>query len=68
MVTTAIASGAVAAPIFEEAIFTVACRKIYYSDFDPSHFIDDRIEKQYHGRDYHRMVYGEILQIMTLSD
>jgi flavin reductase (DIM6/NTAB) family NADH-FMN oxidoreductase RutF len=65
---TPIASKAVAAPIFEEASLAVACRKIYYSDFDPTHFLDDRIEKQYNGRDYHRMVYGEILQITAHSD
>lgn len=64
---TPIASKAVAAPTFQEASLSVACRKIYYSDFDPSHFLDDRIEKQYDGRDYHRMVYGEILQITANS-
>jgi len=58
----------IASPIFEEASLSIACKKIYFSDFDPSHFLDDRIEKQYHGRDYHRMVYGEILQVLSTPD
>jgi flavin reductase (DIM6/NTAB) family NADH-FMN oxidoreductase RutF len=52
-----------AAPGYKEANLVIACRKIYFADFDPSHFMDERIENQYGGSDYHRMLYGEILSI-----
>jgi len=65
---TPMVNDAVAAPAYREAILTLACRKLYYSDFDPSHFLDARIERQYNGQDYHRMVYGEVLQINAQSD
>lgn len=51
------------APSYKEANLMIACRKIYFADFDPTHFMDERIEKQYSGSDYHRMLYGEILSI-----
>ena len=62
---TPIENPVVPAPLFEEATLRISCRKIYYSDFIPEHFIDDRIENLYHGTDYHRMFYGEILNIQT---
>lgn len=55
-------------PVFQEAELTIACRKIYYQDFIPSHFLDDRIERQYNGNDYHRMLYGEVLEIVRNPD
>ena len=60
---TPIASEKIDAPIFEEADLVIECRKIYFQDFDPNHFLDERIEKQYPLKDYHRMVLGEILFI-----
>lgn len=60
---TPVASEFVSAPSFKEACLSIACRKIYFDDFKPEQFLDDRIEKQYKYGDYHRMVFGEILNI-----
>jgi flavin reductase (DIM6/NTAB) family NADH-FMN oxidoreductase RutF len=60
---TPIASSTVAAPGFAEADLIIECRKIYWDDFDPRHFIDPSIASNYPGRDYHRIYYGEIAAI-----
>ncbi len=65
---TATATDDCAAPIFEEANLSISCRKIYFQDFVPDQFLDDRIEKQYNGSDYHRMFYGEILGIQKETE
>lgn len=46
---------------FEEARMYLSCRKIYFQDIDPKHFLDEKIQKNYPARDYHRMYVGEIL-------
>jgi flavin reductase (DIM6/NTAB) family NADH-FMN oxidoreductase RutF len=46
---------------FTEARLIVECRKIYYQDLDPKHFIDPGIESNYPEKDYHRMYVGEII-------
>ncbi|NTV36753.1 MAG: flavin reductase family protein [Anaerolineaceae bacterium] len=60
---TPIASNSVSAPIFAEAELAIECRKIYFSDYDPSHFVDPAIDKNYPNKDYHRMYFGEILSV-----
>ncbi len=60
---TPTASLKVQSPSFEESELTIECRKIYTSDFDPSRFVDPEIDKNYPVKDYHRVYYGEILQI-----
>jgi flavin reductase (DIM6/NTAB) family NADH-FMN oxidoreductase RutF len=60
---TPIASRAVAAPGFDEAGLIIECRKAYYHDFDPAHFLAGYIAPNYAARDYHRMYIGEILAI-----
>jgi len=45
---------------FTQARLIVECRKIYYQDLDPQHFLDPTIEKAYPIQDYHRMYFGEI--------
>ena len=65
---TAIAAERISAPIFQEANLALMCRKLYFQDFDPCNFLDDRIEKQYGGSDYHRMVFGEVLAIKTSGE
>jgi len=60
---TPIPSKIIGAPIFSQANLSIECKKIYFQDFDPEKFLDDRIEKHYHSEDYHRMVIGEILNI-----
>lgn len=51
----------VASPSYNEASFILECRKMYYQDFDPAHFIDERIAANYPKRDYHRAFFGEIM-------
>lgn len=60
---TPTASVKVQSPSFEESELTIEYRKIYTSDFDPSRFVDPEIDKNYPVKDYHRVYYGEILQI-----
>lgn len=52
-----------AAPIYAEAALAVECRKIYWQDFDPAHFLDAAIHESYPAGDYHRIYYGEILAV-----
>lgn len=51
----------VAAPLFEEASFVLECRKIYWQDFLPDHFLVPEIARNYPKKDYHRCYFGEIL-------
>ena len=60
---TPIASSAIKAPVFMEAELMLECRKIYWDDLDPQHFIDPKIEEHYAKKDYHRMYFGEVLRI-----
>lgn len=57
------AATAVAAPVYAEADLAIECRKMYWQDFDPSHFLDPGIDKNYPKKDYHRIYYGEILAV-----
>jgi flavin reductase (DIM6/NTAB) family NADH-FMN oxidoreductase RutF len=57
----AMASRIVAAPCYEEAELVVECRKLYWQDLDPSHFLDAGIEANYPGKDYHRVYFGEVV-------
>lgn len=52
---------------FAEARLVLICRKLYYQDFDPGHFIDPAIARNYSGNDYHRMYVGEIEKCLTRS-
>jgi len=61
---TPIASGKVAAPGFEEAELIIECKKIYWDDFKPEKFVDKSIEKAYPLKDYHRIYFGEIVNIL----
>lgn len=54
----------VAAPAFAEAELILECRKIYWHDFDPAHFIDAGIHNNYPIKDYHRAYFGEILGVI----
>ena len=47
---------------FEEARLVLECKKLYFQDINPSHFLDGSIEKMY-DNDYHRMYIGEITGI-----
>lgn len=52
---------------FEQARLVIECRKIYYQDLDPSHFIDVGINENYPNKDYHRMYVGEIVNCYRKS-
>jgi flavin reductase (DIM6/NTAB) family NADH-FMN oxidoreductase RutF len=58
---TPIASRFVTAPAFDEAELILECRKTYFSDLDPTHFLDPSTESHYPAKDYHRMYFGEIV-------
>lgn len=53
----------VAAPAFAEAELILECRKLYWQDFDPAHFLEPDLHKNYPLQDYHRVYYGEIVAI-----
>jgi flavin reductase (DIM6/NTAB) family NADH-FMN oxidoreductase RutF len=48
---------------FKEASEILICRKLYTHDFNPAHFLDPSIEKNYPQKDYHRMFIGEIVHV-----
>ena len=56
------ASARVGAPGFAEAELVLECRKIYFDDYEPTHFLADYIQKNYKN-DFHRVYFGEILAI-----
>ncbi len=53
----------VAAPAFEQAELVVECRKTYWDDLEPAHFLLPSIERSYPNKDYHRVYFGEILGV-----
>ncbi len=51
---------------FAEARLVFSCRKVYYHDVDPDHFLDPAIDKAHYPlKDYHRMYIGEIVTCLT---
>jgi len=62
-----IAATTVAAPAFAEAELVIECRKIYWQDLDPQHFLDARIGRNYPQEDIHRVYFGEILATSGLE-
>lgn len=52
------------APYFDEAELVLVCRKLYWQDMDPAHFLDLSIDKNYLNHDYHRMYVGEIVEAL----
>ena len=60
---TPIPSSVVAAPGFDEAELVIECRKIYFTDLNPSNFLDPAIVDHYPEGNYHRVYFGEILAI-----
>lgn len=60
---TVISSTQIDAPAFKEAELIIECKKIYWDDFKPENFLDPAIENKYSKNDYHRMYFGEILEI-----
>jgi len=56
-------SSKVGAPSFEQAELVFECKKLYWQDLDPAHFLDPAIEKHYPRKDYHRLYLGEVLAV-----
>jgi len=64
---TPIPSSMVAAPGFEEAEIIIECQKMYASDLNPAHFLNENIYRHYPNRDFHRIYYGDILKISGID-
>lgn len=50
-------------PTFEQAELSLECSKMYFNDLNFHNFIEPGIERHYPTHDYHRMYFGEILQV-----
>ncbi len=48
---------------FEQAEYTVVCRKMASQFIDPAGFEDKNIEKNYASGDYHKVYIGEIVKV-----
>ena len=60
-----VAEAGCGAPYFAEAELVLVCRKAYWQDMDPAHFLDGEIDnKWYPGKDYHRIFIGEIVEAL----
>jgi flavin reductase (DIM6/NTAB) family NADH-FMN oxidoreductase RutF len=64
---TPIASTCVAAPGYAQAELIIECRKNYWQDLDPSHFLNPAIARNCPQKDYHRIYYGEILAVQGIE-
>jgi flavin reductase (DIM6/NTAB) family NADH-FMN oxidoreductase RutF len=64
---TPIASSAIASPGFDEAELILQCRKIYFDDLEPGHFLAPDIHHGYRN-DYHRMYFGHIVAAHASAD
>jgi len=61
---TPVASQRVKAPGFQEAELLIECRKMYFSDLFPAHFLDQSIRSNYPAPpDYHRVYFGEVVAV-----
>jgi flavin reductase (DIM6/NTAB) family NADH-FMN oxidoreductase RutF len=58
------AGGKLSTVYFSEARLVFICRKIYFQDLIPDHFLDQSIQKNYPEKDYHRMYIGEIVSCL----
>lgn len=54
-------------PVYAEAELAIECRKMYWQDLDPTHFLVPGIEQNYPTKDYHRQYFGEILAITGIE-
>lgn len=58
-----VSAGAGGAPYFQEADLVLVCKKAYWQDLDPTHFLDGGIDGTFYGeKDYHRMYLGEVVE------
>ena len=59
-----VAGAACGAPYFEEAGLVLVCKKAYWQDMDPTHFLDGERGRSGTERDYHRIFIGEIVEVL----
>lgn len=60
-----VAAAECGAPYFQEAELVLVCKKLYWQDIDPTHFLDGRIDgTHYPKKDYHRIYTGEIVEVL----
>lgn len=50
---------------FEQAEYTLVCRKMASQFIDPKGFEDESIEKNYSAGDYHKFYIGEIVKVYS---
>lgn len=65
---TPVASSTIEAPTFKDAELVVECKKVYWDDFKPENFIDQSIQKNYPLKDFHRMYFGEVIEIRGIEN
>jgi flavin reductase (DIM6/NTAB) family NADH-FMN oxidoreductase RutF len=53
----------VAAPGFAEAELIIECRTMYRDQIRPAGFVDKTVVKNYPGKDYHDVYFGEIVAV-----
>ena len=53
------------AAAFREAEIILTCKKLYYQDVNPDNFIDEDLDINYPGKDYHRMYFGEVVSCVV---
>ena len=57
----------VGSPTFAQAELTIECRKTYFDDLEPAHFLDESILNNYPARDFHRIYFGEIIYVEGIA-
>jgi flavin reductase (DIM6/NTAB) family NADH-FMN oxidoreductase RutF len=58
----------VKSPIFKEAELVIECRKMYWQDLDPTHFLFPELQRKYPKKDYHRVYFGEVLAVFGKAE
>jgi len=64
---TPMAAQTVLSPSYREAELVLECKKIYWEDMNPAHFLDERIRGKYPKPDYHRFFIGEVVDIFGIK-
>jgi flavin reductase (DIM6/NTAB) family NADH-FMN oxidoreductase RutF len=49
---------------YEQARLVLECKKIYFDDIRPEHFVDRLIQRNYPKKDYHRMYIGKVIKCL----
>jgi len=50
---------------FTQARLVLECRKLYFQDIDPKHFLNPGIVRMYPQRDFHRLYIGETTRVLS---